>query len=349
MSDKSYNFAMKALTERFKGVQVADQAQAVKLVYDADIAAADKSDAFLIYRTSLQSLPGMPKVLTECEEKVRKLKQGASDVKTWEIIATQSRENARGSLKLQIAEYQSKMAKMAVDMRRYEDKIQQYTDEELEERKDSPPSAVTKHAKLSNERVKMEKIIDDLGMQLLELAPERPFTAAERDAARLKEERLTSHALPTASWPDVLKAILGVIFKLSIDEFEDNRLTVEFKAICVQRKAQCSMSSGPLQYATALNEEVKLLNWGLAFLVPSKALRDDHVQEFEHDAQQRFLQAGDMRQFNWRVAPRHKALGCMDELVEHLKTDLSGYGPQTHEVVALVHRANIMQKTRSLR
>lgn len=47
-----------------------------------------------------------------------------------------------------------------------------------------------------------------------------------------------------------------------------------------------------------------------------------------------------VRQFGWIPVQRHKALGCMELLLEHLKVDFEAYGSHTHEVAASVRGAN---------
>ena len=347
MSDKSYTFAMKALSERFKNVNVRDKLQAVKLVYDADIAAGDKSDAFLIYRTSLQCLPGMPKVLTECEKKMKSLSK-ADSPDTWESIAAKERENTLGMLAIKIQKYQNELADLQVEIEQLEEKSKKLTAEEREERglppMDEDHPTMVKLAKLNDKADTVSCHIREMGLRQLELQPNRPYTDEEEALARAFEKRLLSKTKPVDSWPGVLKAVLGAIFKLSADEFTDKRILTEFEALCSQRKEQCSMITGPLQFAITLNEEVKLLNWGLTLVGPNKELRNHMVQGFEYDCQQRFLHSGDTRQFNWKPVPRHLALGCMEKLVEHLKEDIAGYGSQAHEVVAMVHRASAKDK-----
>lgn len=82
-----------------------------------------------------------------------------------------------------------------------------------------------------------ENDMRELGIKTLQLEADRPFTDSEKAQAMQMENRLSTLATPAAPWSTVLKAILGAICKLTVDEFSDIRLAIEFKAICKLRNA----------------------------------------------------------------------------------------------------------------
>ncbi len=341
--DKAFAISFKSLQQRFAGVDVSEQSQALKLVYDVDVASSRKDHAFMIFNGCLASVPEMPEVLASCQLLMKTLEE-KSDKEHWLKVAELTRADAREATKMQSSALNRVVAEATAGLRSKTRMINDFKE----------GSATTeqkaKHAKWVREKARLEKSLkqanaDLQGLRLQSLALEEgaPFSEEEIMHAKAQVQTLsaglsTSAVQPASSqvvWSRVVKAILRKVMKLGNDD-DDHRLRREIKNLCNQRLNSCVLSTSPLQFAQDLQAEILIYKWVLKLMaVPGQ---EPSSRKFEYRAQDRFFRGGDMRGFNIPLLDEKDAEGCMSDIVTRLKRDAKIMGAEAHEHVAAISR-----------
>ena len=92
----------KEYRKRFEKVDVADQLEVLKFVYEADLA-SDKHVVFHSYNNILCRDPEMQRVLADCERVMSAFPAGRKEnEEKWKSIAVDARKNARKQLSIDI-------------------------------------------------------------------------------------------------------------------------------------------------------------------------------------------------------------------------------------------------------
>ena len=343
-SSKTYGFAIKNLADRYNNVNVTEQKAALKFLYDVDIACPNKQDAFAIFKTRLHVLTNMPGVLRECDGNMEEMQESHKKEK-WEVFAERKRDIERGSLKARVELLQQSIAKKQIDIQELSALAKAYPDGRLK---------LETEFKLSETKIALNANKTSLRIHSAaynRLMEKPKWTPTQKAEAEAEAGAVSDRSAQAPSWEQVMEKILIKVLKVeeaggedseSDDDDDKAEAITALKRVCMSRLRDCVLTAekGALGLATELKEEVAIQAWGLKILqmAPKKIKKEDRVMNWE--AQNRFLQCGDMSGYHIPVKSESKAEKCMDDIIELLRNHANSYGAQAHDmnVVAAVAR-----------
>ena len=340
MSDIS-NLAIKALSKRFENVNVQEQLQAVKLVYEADRASSNKDEAFQVYKTALALIPRMDDVIARCDERMREVRTLQKGNKSWEVYAQRTKANKKGTLELEITLLQKEIAQSKIKLREATRIIGGENPAGKGHRQEEYEEAMSNRAELQQKVETLEAELASAGVQLANIESNVRYSAEEIKAAQAMMPEVEERTTWLEAWNDVLRRILGRILDVEMNT-PKTRISREWKMTCERRVEACVMHESPLQLAQDLRTESYIFNWGMEILLPAGAERETEMLTFAFDAHAKFLHTGGMRKFNIPTTDWNDSKGCLEKLVQHLKRDAILYGTEgsSEGIVAATSRVD---------
>ena len=97
---QSIRYLVQIASTAICGIDVSEQSQALKLIYDVDVATSRKDHAFMIFNGCLATVPEMPEVLASCQLLMKTLEE-KGDKERWLKFAEMARTDARETAKMQ--------------------------------------------------------------------------------------------------------------------------------------------------------------------------------------------------------------------------------------------------------